>query len=55
MPPVRIPSTRDTNPGEGGQGGIRCTAAKLETAAKKGFTAEVVISNGIATTIRDSH
>jgi hypothetical protein len=43
----------DTNTGEGGQGGIECTEAELETAAKNGFTAEVVISNGIATTIRD--
>ncbi|MGW0846068.1 hypothetical protein ACWD26_39230 [Streptomyces sp. NPDC002787] len=45
----------DTNTGEGGQGGIECTEAELEAAAKKGFTAEVVISNGIATTIRDDH
>jgi hypothetical protein len=45
----------DTNTGEGGQGGIECTEAELETAAKKGFTAEVVISNGIATTLRDDH
>ncbi|NGO07590.1 hypothetical protein G5C60_07970 [Streptomyces sp. HC44] len=45
----------DTNTGEGGQGGIECTEAELETAAKKGFSAEVVISNGIATTIRDDH
>ncbi|MFF9806561.1 hypothetical protein ACF1G5_15755 [Streptomyces coeruleorubidus] len=45
----------DTNTGEGGQGGIECTEAELEQAAKKGFTAEVVISNGIATTIRDDH
>lgn len=45
----------DTNTGEGGQGGIECTEAELETAAKKGFTAEVVISNGVATTIRDDH
>ncbi|KOU57032.1 hypothetical protein ADK57_40100 [Streptomyces sp. MMG1533] len=45
----------DTNTGEGGQGGTECTEAELETAAKKGFTAEVVIGNGIATTIRDDH
>ncbi|TXS42172.1 hypothetical protein EAO75_33865 [Streptomyces sp. uw30] len=45
----------DANTGEGGQGGTECTEAELETAAKKGFSAEVVISNGIATTIRDDH
>ncbi|MFJ8466665.1 hypothetical protein [Streptomyces swartbergensis] len=45
----------DTHTGEGGPGGIECTEAELETAAKKGFTAEVVISDGIATTIRDDH
>ncbi|MEU0242802.1 hypothetical protein ABZ192_00460 [Streptomyces sp. NPDC006235] len=45
----------DTNTGEGGQGGTECTEAELETAAKKGVSAEVVISNGIATTIRDDH
>ncbi|WP_307680143.1 hypothetical protein [Streptomyces sp. V4I2] len=45
----------DTNTGEGGQGGIECTEAELETAAKKGFSAEVEISNGIATTITDDH
>jgi hypothetical protein len=45
----------DTDTGEGGQGGIECTEAELEQAAKKGFTAEVVISNGTATTIRDDH
>jgi hypothetical protein len=45
----------DTNTDEGGQGGTECTEAELETAAKKGFSAEVVISNGIATTIRDDH
>ncbi|GAA3908081.1 hypothetical protein GCM10023084_70400 [Streptomyces lacrimifluminis] len=32
-----------------------CTEAQLETAAKKGFSAEVRISNGIATTITDDH
>ncbi|MFJ8634055.1 hypothetical protein [Streptomyces sp. NPDC093568] len=45
----------DTNTGEGGQGGTECTEAELEAAAKKGFSAEVVISDGIATTIRDDH
>jgi hypothetical protein len=45
----------DTNTGEGGQGGTECTEAELERAAKKGFSAEVVISNGIATTVRDDH
>ncbi|MCX4699217.1 hypothetical protein [Streptomyces sp. NBC_01373] len=45
----------DTNTGEGGQGGIECTEGELETAAKKGFSAEVEISNGIATTITDDH
>ncbi|MDX3690168.1 hypothetical protein PV726_07470 [Streptomyces europaeiscabiei] len=43
----------DTNTDEGGQGGTECTETELEAAAKKGFSAEVVISNGIATTIRD--
>ena len=45
----------DANTGEGGQGGTECTETELEAAAKKGFSAEVVISNGIATTIRDDH
>ncbi|MER5938218.1 hypothetical protein ABT121_12955 [Streptomyces sp. NPDC001928] len=45
----------DANTGEGGQGGTECTEAELESAAKKGFSAEVVISNGIATTVRDDH
>ncbi|MDX3668066.1 hypothetical protein [Streptomyces europaeiscabiei] len=45
----------DTNTDEGGQGGTECTEAELEAAARKGFSAEVVISNGIATTIRDDH
>ncbi|MFF5477144.1 hypothetical protein ACFY5C_07355 [Streptomyces sp. NPDC012935] len=45
----------DADTGEGGQGGTECTEAELETAAKKGFSAEVVISNGIATSIRDEH
>ncbi|MFI1029591.1 hypothetical protein [Streptomyces sp. NPDC020951] len=43
------------NTGPGGEGGIECTEAQLEKAAKKGFSAEVVISNGIATTIRDDN
>ncbi|MGA5894729.1 hypothetical protein [Streptomyces venetus] len=40
---------------EGGQEGTECTEADLETAAKQGVSAEVVISNGIATTITDDH
>lgn len=43
------------NTGTGGEGGTECTEAELEAAAKKGFSAEVVISNGIATSIRDDH
>ncbi|WP_406419885.1 hypothetical protein [Streptomyces sp. NBC_01614] len=43
------------NTGAGGEGGTECTEAQLEAAAKKGFSAEVVISNGIATSIRDDH
>ncbi|WP_328884384.1 hypothetical protein [Streptomyces sp. NBC_00299] len=43
------------NTGAGGEGGTECTEAELEAAAKKGFSAEVVISNGIATSIRDDH
>ncbi|MET7847174.1 hypothetical protein ABZT48_02800 [Streptomyces avermitilis] len=39
----------------GEDGETQCTEDELETAAKKGFSAEVVISNGIATTIRDDH
>lgn len=39
----------------GEDGEMQCTEGELETAAKKGFSAEVVISNGIATTIRDDH
>ncbi|MGW3628928.1 hypothetical protein ACWD7F_01975 [Streptomyces sp. NPDC005122] len=41
--------------GEAGQDGTQCTEDELETAAKKGFGAEVVITNGIATSIRDDH
>ncbi|MFE9440380.1 hypothetical protein ACFYO2_15455 [Streptomyces sp. NPDC006602] len=43
------------NTGPGGEGGAECTEAELETAAKQGFSAEVEISNGIATTITDDH
>ncbi|MGW4101820.1 hypothetical protein [Streptomyces sp. NPDC004976] len=44
-----------TDTGEGGEGGIECTEGELEKAAKQGFTAEVVIDNGIATKITDDH
>ncbi|MEV7340647.1 hypothetical protein [Streptomyces sp. NPDC093544] len=43
------------NTGPGGEGGVECTEAQLEAAAKKGFSAEVQISNGIATSITDDH
>ncbi|MEU8649404.1 hypothetical protein [Streptomyces sp. NPDC048737] len=43
------------NTGPGGEGGAECTEAELEAAAKKGFSAKVEISNGIATTITDDH
>ncbi|MFE6482545.1 hypothetical protein ACFVGN_06355 [Streptomyces sp. NPDC057757] len=43
------------NTGPGGEGGVECTEAQLEAAAKKGFSAEVVVANGIATTITDDH
>jgi hypothetical protein len=43
------------NTGPGGEGGVECTEAQLEKAAKKGVSAKVVISNGIATTITDDH
>ncbi|MFI6335923.1 hypothetical protein [Streptomyces sp. NPDC050535] len=43
------------NTGPGGEGGIECTEAQLEKAAKKGFSAEVEVTNGIATTITDDH
>ncbi|TGN74731.1 hypothetical protein E5083_21355 [Streptomyces bauhiniae] len=39
----------------GAAGGTQCTEAQLETAAKKGVSAEVVIRNGIATSVRDDH
>ena len=38
-----------------GQSATQCTEAQLETAAKKGFDAEVKIQSGIATTITDNH
>ncbi|MFJ4924866.1 hypothetical protein [Streptomyces sp. NPDC088736] len=41
--------------GTAGRDGTKCTEEQLETAARKGFGAEVVISNGIATSIRDDH
>ncbi|MFH8533973.1 hypothetical protein ACH4GE_36860 [Streptomyces tendae] len=40
---------------EGGEGGIECTETELEAAAQEGVSAEVVISNGIATSVRDDH
>ncbi|MFG2025654.1 hypothetical protein [Streptomyces sp. NPDC048825] len=40
--------------GEGQEGGTECTEAELESAAKKGFTAEVKVTNGTATTIHDT-
>lgn len=40
---------------QAGQDGTKCTEDELETAARKGVSAEVVISNGIATSIRDDH
>ncbi|WP_033329608.1 hypothetical protein [Streptomyces yerevanensis] len=40
--------------GEGQEGGTECTEAELESAAKKGFTAEVKITNGTAATIHDT-
>ncbi|MFE9643372.1 hypothetical protein ACFYO0_04300 [Streptomyces sp. NPDC006365] len=40
--------------GEGQEGGTECTETELESAAKKGFTAEVKITNGTATTIHDT-
>ncbi|MDX3751717.1 hypothetical protein [Streptomyces sp. AK08-02] len=43
------------NTGPGGEGGVECTEAQLEKAARSGFSAEVVIGNGIATTITDDH
>ncbi|ELP61601.1 hypothetical protein ACKI1I_16720 [Streptomyces turgidiscabies] len=43
------------NTGPGGEGGVECTEAQLEKAAKKGVQAKVVISNGIATSITDDN
>lgn len=40
---------------ENGQSATKCTEQELETAAQKGFSAEVKISNGIATRITDDH
>ncbi|WP_307835474.1 hypothetical protein [Streptomyces adelaidensis] len=40
--------------GEGQEGGTQCTEAELESAAKKGFSGEVKIVNGIAATIHDT-
>ncbi|WP_328869362.1 hypothetical protein OHT76_04220 [Streptomyces sp. NBC_00287] len=46
----------DSNTGEGGQGGIECTEAELERAAKGDrLSAEVVVANGIATKITEDH
>ncbi|NEC84850.1 hypothetical protein [Streptomyces sp. SID12501] len=43
------------NTGPGGEGGVECTEDQLEAAAKKGLSAQVEISNGIATTITDDN
>ncbi|MEU5714754.1 hypothetical protein AB0G71_02995 [Streptomyces sp. NPDC020403] len=40
---------------EGGQSATKCTEEELEAAAKKGVSAEVKISDGIATRITDDH
>ncbi|MGW6458784.1 hypothetical protein ACWF94_23185 [Streptomyces sp. NPDC055078] len=41
---------------DAGQAGTECTEAELEAATKKaGVSAEVVIVNGIATTVREDH
>uniref|UniRef100_A0AAU2VUF3 Lipoprotein n=1 Tax=Streptomyces sp. NBC_00008 TaxID=2903610 RepID=A0AAU2VUF3_9ACTN len=40
---------------ENGQSATKCTEQELEAAAKKGVSAEVKISNGIATRITDDH
>ncbi|MFJ6636883.1 hypothetical protein ACIQMR_36915 [Streptomyces sp. NPDC091376] len=46
----------DENTAEGGQGGTECTEPELESAARNtDLKAEVVIENGVATTIRDDH
>lgn len=40
---------------ENGQSATKCTEQELEAAAKKGVSAEVKVSNGIATRITDDH
>lgn len=40
---------------ENGQSATKCTEQELETAAQNGISAEVKISNGIATRITDDH
>ncbi|QKV96046.1 hypothetical protein HUT19_33535 [Streptomyces sp. NA02950] len=46
----------DDNTEEGGQGGTQCTEDELEAATKSsGVSAQVVIENGIATTITEDH
>lgn len=40
---------------ENGQSATKCTEQELEAAARKGVSAEVKISNGIATRITDDH
>jgi hypothetical protein len=40
---------------ENGQSATKCTEEELEAAAQKGVSAEVKISNGIATRITDDH
>ncbi|MFI8303768.1 hypothetical protein ACIF80_09990 [Streptomyces sp. NPDC085927] len=43
-----------TDTGEGGEGGIECTEAELETAAKKGaVSADVEMKNGVAASVTD--
>lgn len=40
---------------ENGQSATKCTEQELEAAAQKGISAEVKVSNGIATRITDDH
>ncbi|WP_326736241.1 hypothetical protein [Streptomyces sp. NBC_01022] len=40
---------------ENGQSATKCTEQELEAAAQKGVSAEVKISDGIATRITDDH
>ncbi|MFI6892607.1 hypothetical protein ACIBM4_00630 [Streptomyces sp. NPDC050256] len=40
---------------ENGQSATKCTEQELEAAAQKGVSAEVTISEGIATRITDDH